>query len=141
MEKGTEIVKDKNGGTVAIIIYNDYQKEGIGFFTPGDFSQQVAFMSHKAGKVIGAHTHKIVKRDIHLTQETLFLKKGKLKINFYDSDNKYFDARTLTAGDVVLLAGGGHGFEVLEDIEMIEVKQGPYLNDDYKVRFKGIEEN
>lgn len=139
--KGTEVIKDKNGNTIAIIIYNDYQKEGVSFFTSQNFSQQLAHMSHKKGKIIGAHTHQPVKRDIHLTQETLLIKRGKLKVNFYDNNNKYFDARTLSAGDVILLASGGHGFEVLEDIEMIEVKQGPYLNEDYKTKFKGIEGN
>lgn len=139
MQKGTEIIKDKKGNTVAIIVYNDYQKEGVNFFTPGELSQQLAFISHKSGKIIGAHLHNVCKRDILVTQETLFIKKGKLKVNFYDNDKKFFDSRVLEAGDVALLAGGGHGFEVLEDVDMIEVKQGPYIGDEYKDRFKGIE--
>lgn len=131
----------KNGDQVAaVIIYRNHQKDGINFFTPNDYSQQLAYISHKKGKVIGAHTHQIVKRDVSLTQETLLIKSGKLKVNFYDNEKKYLDSRTLQSGDVVLLCSGGHGFEVLEDIEMIEIKQGPYLNDNDKVRFKGIEE-
>ena len=141
MQKDTEFIKDKKKDIVAIIIYSDYQKEGLEFFTPGDFSQQLGFISYKAGKTIEAHTHNIVKRDIHLTQETLFMKKGKLKVNFYDNDRNYFDSRILGAGDTILLAGGGHGFDILEDIEMIEVKQGPYISDEDKSRFKGIEAN
>lgn len=139
MQKGTEIIKDKSNNTIAIIIYNNYQGEGVNFFTPGDFSQQLAFISHKTGKIIGAHVHAVSKRDIHLTQETLFIKKGKLKVNFYDNDKNYFDLRILEKGDVILLADGGHGFEILEDVEMIEVKQGPYLNDNDKVGFRGVE--
>ena len=141
MEKGVEIIKDKNGNTIAIIVYNDYQKEGVSFFTPGDFSQQLAFISHKSGKTIGAHIHSVSKRDIHLTQETLFIKKGELRVNFYDNDKNYFDSRTLAGGDIVMLCSGGHGFEVVKDVEMVEVKQGPYLDDKDKVRFKGIEKN
>ncbi len=140
MAENTETIKDKNGGTVAIIIYKDYCKEGIEFFTPADFSQQLAFLSHKTGKVIQAHTHNIVKRDIRLTQETLVIKKGKVKFNFYDGNNDYFDSRILGAGDVILLSSGGHGLEILEDTDMVEIKQGPYLSDDDKTRFKGIEE-
>lgn len=139
MKKNSEIVKDKKDSIIAIIVYNDYQKEGVNFFTPGDFSQQLAFISHKTGKVIEAHTHNVSKRDIHLTQETLFIKKGKLRVNFYDNNKNYFDSRILEKGDVILLAGGGHGFEVLEDVEMIEVKQGPYLSDGDKSVFKGVE--
>jgi mannose-6-phosphate isomerase-like protein (cupin superfamily) len=137
--EGTEIIKDKKNNTIAIIIYKDFKKQGLEFFTPSDYSQQMAYMCHEKGKVIGAHTHQIVKRDVHLTQETLFVKSGKLKVNFYDNDRNYFDSRNLVAGDVILLTAGGHGFEVLEDLEMIEIKQGPYLNDNDKVRFKGIE--
>lgn len=139
MQKGTEIIKDKKGSTIAIIVYNDYQKDGINFLTPGDFSQQLAFISHKSGKTIGAHAHNVCERDMSLTQETLFIKKGKLRVNFYNDSKNYFDSRILGAGDVVLLAGGGHGFEILEDVDMIEVKQGPYISDDYKNQFKGIE--
>jgi len=139
MEKGAETIKDKKGTIIAIIVYNDYQKEGVGFFTAANFSQQLAFISHKSGKTIGAHVHSVSKRDIQLTQETLFVKKGKLKVNFYDDEKTYFDSRILGSGDVILLTAGGHGFEILEDVNMIEVKQGPYLNDSDKVSFKGIE--
>lgn len=138
MNKNIEIIKYKED-IVAIIIYSNYRKEGTNFFTPGAFSQQIAFISRKAGEAIQAHTHNIVKRDIHFTQEALFIRKGKIKVNFYDSERNYFVSRTLIAGDVILLASGGHGFEFLENTEMVEVKQGPYLGDEDKTRFKGIE--
>ena len=136
--KDIEIIK-KDDEVLAIIIPSNYQSEGTKFFTPGDFSQQLAVISRKAGGVIGAHTHNIVKRDIHFTQETLFIKKGKVKVNFYDEGKNYFDSRILNVGDIILLASGGHGFEFLEDAEIIEVKQGPYLGEEDKTRFKGIE--
>jgi len=133
--KDIENIKNKNGEDLAIIIYSNYQKDGVNFVTPGDFSQQLAFISHKAGKNIQAHTHKLVRRDVHTTHETLLIKKGKVKVNLFDTDQKFVDSRTLEKGDVILLVSGGHGFEVLEDADMIEVKQGPYLNDDDKIRF------
>lgn len=138
--KTTETIKSKNGEILAIIIYKNFKKKGVNFLTSGEFSQQLAFISQNSGKKIGAHSHNITKRDVVYAQETLFIRKGKLKVNFYDSKQKYFDSRVLKSGDVVLLAGGGHGFEFLEKTEMIEVKQGPYLNEDYKEEFKGIEE-
>lgn len=133
--KGLEIIK-KGKEILAIIIYNDYHLEGVNFFTPEDFPQQLGFISHKTGKIIEAHTHKVVKREIYLTQEVLIIKKGKIRVDFYDSQRKYFDSRILKKRDVILLTGGGHGYEVLEDIEMIEIKQGPYLGKDDKVRFE-----
>lgn len=138
MKKEIEIIK-KDQKTIAIIIPADYQAEGVNFFTPREFSQQLAFISHKAGHVISAHIHRVIEREISLTQEVLIIKKGKLKVNFYDQDQKYFNSRVLESGDIILLASGGHGFEVLEDLEMIEVKQGPFSGDQDKINFKGIE--
>jgi len=120
---------------IAIIIYNNYNSQGTEFFTPGDFSQQLASISRKTGETIRAHTHNIVKRDINLTQEVLFIKKGKLRVDFYNKEKKYLESRTLSVGDTILLASGGHGFEALEELEMIEVKQGPYLGDQDKTVF------
>ncbi|MBU7578753.1 hypothetical protein L0U88_11605 [Flavihumibacter sp. RY-1] len=124
------------GVTLAIIIHRDFEKPGIHFFTPDDFSQQLAYMKHPAGKIIQPHVHNPVKRDVHFTKEVLLLKRGKLRVDFYDNDQVYLESRILEAGDVILLSEGGHGFEVLEDLEMFEVKQGPYAGDNDKTRFE-----
>jgi mannose-6-phosphate isomerase-like protein (cupin superfamily) len=79
--------------------------------------------------------HKKVQREVHFTQETLFIRKGKLKVDFYSVDQEYLESRILESGDVILLIKGGHGFEVLEDLEMFEVKQGPYAGDADKIKF------
>jgi len=138
METEIEIIEHE-GQTIATIIYCNYRIDGVKFFTPGSFSQQLAFMGHKAGKIIRAHTHNAVKREISLTQEVLVIKKGRIQVNFYDQKQNHFDSRILGAGDIILLSGGGHGFKVLEDLEMVEIKQGPYLNDGDKTCFDGIE--
>lgn len=122
----------------AIIVSRDFDKSGIHFFTPDDLSQQLAYMRHPAGKVIDPHIHNPVHRNVQYTQEVLFIKRGRLRVDFYDNDQQYLESRILQAGDVILLATGGHGFEVLEEIEMIEVKQGPYAGDDDKTRFDGV---
>ena len=129
----------KVGGQLfAIIVSRDFDKSGIHFFTPNDLSQQLAYMRHPAGKVIDPHIHNPVHRNVQYTQEVLFIKRGRLRVDFYDNDQNYLESRILQGGDVILLATGGHGFEVLEEIEMIEVKQGPYAGDDDKTRFDGI---
>lgn len=122
---------------IAIIIYHNFHKNGLEFFTPGDFSQQLGYMKHATGDKIQEHVHVLHKREVHYTQETLFIRKGKVKIDFYSNDKKYLKSRTLSTGDVILLASGGHGFEFLEETEMIEVKQGPYCGDQDKLRFNG----
>jgi mannose-6-phosphate isomerase-like protein (cupin superfamily) len=123
---------------LAVIVSRDFDKPGIHFFTPDDLSQQLAYMRHPAGKVIDPHVHNPVDRSVQYTQEVLFIKRGRLRVDFYDNDQNYIESRILQAGDVILLATGGHGFEVLEEIEMIEVKQGPYAGDQDKTRFEGV---
>ena len=127
------------GRVYALIVRNSFCKEGIEFFTPSDLSQQLAYMHHPAGKVIDAHVHNPVPRQVHYTQEVLFIRRGKLRVDFYDDEHIYLESRILEAGDVILLASGGHGFEVIEELEMIEVKQGPHVGESDKTRFVGIQ--
>jgi mannose-6-phosphate isomerase-like protein (cupin superfamily) len=134
--KHISIIKDENE-ILAVIIRNEFSTEGIKFFTPDDFSQQLAYMYHKKGKKIKPHSHRSIKREIHFTQEVLFIKSGRLQVNLYKNNQAFHSTHILSAGDTILLANGGHGFEVLDDIEIIEVKQGPYTGDMDKTRFEG----
>jgi len=135
-----ELIHKKNK-LIAMIIRNNYTCEGIDFITPNDYSQQVAYMHHLKGKVIDAHIHNLVHRNVVLTQEVLFIKKGRLRVDFYDEYQDYLQSSILESGDVILLVSGGHGFTVVEEVEMIEVKQGPYSGDMDKKRFIGIEDS
>jgi uncharacterized protein YjlB len=127
-----------NGRLLAIIISSKFEDDGITFFTPNDFSQQLAYMHHITGKQILPHVHNPVHRAVFYTQEVLVIKKGKLRVDFYDDNRNYLESHILKSGDVILLASGGHGFEVLEEVEMFEIKQGPYAGDADKTRFDGI---
>ena len=135
-----EEVKKKNR-LLAMIIRNDYQCEGVDFITPSEYSQQVAYMHHPTGKIIDAHVHNLVHRNVVLTQEVLIIKKGILRVDFYDEYEDYLESRNLYAGDIILLVSGGHGFKVIDEVEMIEVKQGPYSGDQDKKRVLGVDEN
>jgi len=123
---------------LALIIRNDYANSGIEFFTPDEFSQQLAFMSHPKGKIIEPHVHNVLSRKVEYTQEVLFIRKGKVQVDFYSDNKQYLCSRVLKVGDVILLASGGHGFKALEPLEMFEVKQGPYAGEKDKTRFEGI---
>ena len=120
----------------AIIIRNSYSNEGVSFFTPDEFSQQLAYMKHPKGKEIIPHIHNAVPREVIFTQEVIKKKKGKLRVDFYSDEKFYLESTILEEGDLILLAKGGRGFEVLEDIEMVEIKQGPYAGEIDKTRFK-----
>jgi mannose-6-phosphate isomerase-like protein (cupin superfamily) len=126
------------GRLLALILRASFRADGIRFFTPDDFSQQLGYMNRPRGYVIPPHVHNPVERSVHYTKEVLFIRSGKVRVDFYDDAQNYLESRVLGPGDVILLAYGGHGFEMLEACEMIEVKQGPYAGESDKTRFAPI---
>jgi hypothetical protein len=126
-----------NSETLAIIVSHSFDRYGVHFFTPNELSQQLGYIKHPSGRLIQPHIHNCIPREIQYSQEVLILKKGRLRVDFYNDQFHYLESRTLVAGDAILLIKGGHGFEVLEEVEMIEVKQGPYVGEQDKTRFSG----
>jgi mannose-6-phosphate isomerase-like protein (cupin superfamily) len=124
---------------LAVIVSHRFDEAGIHFFTPENLSQQLAYMKYPSGKAIPPHVHNPVPREVQQTQEVLFIRRGKLRVDFYDDQKNYIKSRILEAGDTILFATGGHGFEVLENLEMLEVKQGPYAGDHDKTRFEAVD--
>ncbi|MGA2587842.1 MAG: hypothetical protein ABSF88_12570 [Candidatus Aminicenantales bacterium] len=126
-----------NGVLIALIIGKEYRKEGIDFLTPNDFSLQLGHMTRPVGYRVIPHVHNPVERHTIGTQEVLFIKSGKVRIDFYSFDQIYIESRELAAGDIILLAGAGHGVEVLEEATLVEVKNGPFIEGFDKGRFEG----
>lgn len=126
------------GAPLALILRAGYRADGIQFFTPDDFSQQLGYMNRPQGYVIPPHVHNPVARQVTFTKEVLFIKSGRIRVDFYDDDQAYLESRILETGDFVLLAYGGHGFEMLEASEIIEIKQGPYAGEADKTRFSPV---
>ena len=123
--------------TVAIIIYKDHQTKGIEFITPQNFSLQLGSMTRPGGYKIVPHTHNLVHRETIGTQEVLFIKRGRIEIDFYSFEQQYLQSCVLSAGDIVLFAGAGHGINILEEAEIIEVKNGPFVVGTDKGKFEG----
>jgi len=128
-----------SGNELAIIIRRSFHADGIEFLTPGSYSQQIGYMNRPAGYTIPPHVHNPVAREVHYTKEVLLIKSGCVRADFYSDDRQYLESALLHEGDVVLLAEGGHGFEMLEPTEIIEIKQGPYCGDADKTRFDAVE--
>jgi hypothetical protein len=126
------------GQILAIVLRRSFHREGIEFFSPPEYSQQLGYMKRASGYVIPPHVHNPVKREVHETKEVLFIKSGRVRVDLYADPTRYLRSLVLEAGDVILLADGGHGFEMLEESEMIEVKQGPYTGDSDKTRFDPV---
>ena len=133
-----EVIYNKN--LYATILSSGYTNDKTIFFSSPEFSQQLGYIVYKKDGIIKPHFHKEVLREITLTQEVLFIKKGKTIINFYTIKKSFLGSKELNQGDVIFLCSGGHGFEMLEDTEMVEVKQGPYSGKEGdKVVFEGVE--
>ena len=86
------------------------------------------------------HKHNKRVTKILTTTEVIILFKGILRVDFYDQKKKYLFSKKVYGGDIIMLVNGGHGFKVLKDIEMIEVKQGPYSLAADKVKFDKTDE-
>jgi len=126
-----------NSEVIAMIIHKDYEVEGIEFLSPKEFSLQLGHMRRPAGYQVVPHIHNPTHRESVGTQEVLFIKTGRIRIDFYSFEEVYLESRTLSGGDIILLAGAGHGIEVLEDATIVEVKNGPYVEGADKGRFEG----
>ena len=127
---------EHDGSLIAIVLPHDHRPENIEFFTPNEFSQQLACMARPAGYRIPPHVHKDVPREVTHTLEVLFVRSGRVRVDLYAADRSPIRSIELVGGDVILLASGGHGFTMLEPTEIVEVKQGPYAGVEDKERFE-----
>ena len=130
-----------NGKLLSVIIKARYKSDGIEFFTPGEFPQQLGYMNRSKNYVIEPHVHNPVKRSVLFTQEVLYIKTGRVRLDYYNDTKEYLESRILDQGDVVILAYGGHGLKMIDDSEIIEVKQGPYVEELDKVRFDPVNDD
>ncbi|MDR3362813.1 MAG: hypothetical protein LBO64_08255 [Desulfovibrio sp.] len=135
-----EIVFDNQ--LLAVILPAGFRTEGIRFFTPGSFSQQLGYMKRPSGYAVAPHDHNPVPRTIEWTQEVLVIKSGRVRLDIYAPESReYLESRILEPGDVALLAHGGHGLVMLEESEIVEIKQGPYAGEADKTRFEPVVES
>ena len=126
----------------ALIVRSRYRKKkGINFFTDKNATQQFGYMNHKKNHIILPHRHNKRQSKILLTTEVIIILKGMLRVDFYSDKEKYLFSKRLYSNDIIMLSSGGHGFKVLKDTQMIEVKQGPYSLSMDKVKFEKVNEN
>jgi len=131
-----EVIKNNNQILGYIIKYK--KKIGVNFLTPKKLSHQIGFIKHKKKYIIKPHRHFKNFRKINYTSEVLLITKGKIRVDFYNQKEKYLFSRIIKKNEIVILIAGGHGFEVLKNCEIIEVKQGPYNQKKDKIVFKPI---
>ncbi len=120
---------------LACIIRGSFLPDKTTFFTPPDHLQQTGYIVCAAGDEIQRHTHRALERHLVGTSEVLVVKKGRCEIDIYNDERELVATRELYEGDIVLIVAGGHGFHMLEDTVLLEVKQGPYTGVDERERF------
>lgn len=126
---------EHEGVLIAYIIRRESIPAETMFVTPDDFKQQLGFIVYPKGGEIARHVHKPMERHLVGMSEVLLIRKGVVEVDFYTDTKEYVNTKRLQEGDLLLLAGGGHGFRCLEDTVMVEIKQGPYIGPDEKERF------
>ncbi len=112
---------------LAIIVRGEYLPTSTTFLTSPELEQQLGFVVHSAGEAIPSHVHRPEQRHLTGTSEVLVVIKGLCEIDLFDDDHLLVATHPLKQGDVILLASGGHGFRMLEDTILLEIKQGPYM--------------
>ena len=126
---------------LGLIVRGTYRKKrGITFFTPNESTQQFGYMKHKKKYIIKPHLHKKRITKILYTTEVILLLKGILRVDFYNDAKNYLFSKILKEKDIIMLVHGGHGFKVLKEVEMLEIKQGPYSLIKDKIKFENIDE-
>jgi hypothetical protein len=117
----------KDGAVFAYVLRHDISPDTTTFITPDDCIQQVGFVVHGAGSEVKRHFHLPVERQVVGTPEVLIVRSGRCQMDVYDSTQTLVATCELRRGDVMIMVGGGHGFRMLEDTVLLEVKQGPYF--------------
>ena len=130
------VTDDATGAELALVIRAGFGQPGINFVTDDESVHQLGVLKWPQGHLIDAHVHNPMARTIDSTQEVLFIRSGRVRVDLYGDDQMYRSSLELGAGDVIFLASGGHGFEILEDADIVEVKQGPYRGEGEKTRFR-----
>ena len=120
---------------LAYIVRAQADSETTRFLTPDTLNLQLGFVVYPAGGEIARHVHRPVERVTRGTAEAVLVRSGRCELDLYDDGGARIASRELRAGDLALIVGGGHGYRMLEDTVLLEVKQGPYTGLGEKERF------
>lgn len=105
------------------------------FLTPPEFNLQLGFIVHEKGHEIPRHVHLPIERHTVGSQEVIVVQRGSCDVDVYTDDRQIVSTHRVTQGDVLIAVNGGHGFHMVEDTVLLEVKQGPYPGVAEKERF------
>jgi hypothetical protein len=120
---------ERDGTLYAEVIWAGTTVEKSRFFSDANSSLQFGLLAHEAGFVEPAHHHHPIDRKISDLQQMLVVQRGVLAIEFYDPDGTKFREVVLRVGDAINLVHGIHAVRVIESMQCVSVKQGPFFGD------------
>lgn len=123
------------GQPLCYIVRRELVPQRTTFLTPAEATLQVGYIVYQAAQEIPRHIHRRIERAIDRTGEVLLVRNGRCELDVYNDDRERVATREVREGDLIIFVGGGHGFRVMEDTVLLEVKQGPYAGNDEKERF------
>ena len=124
-----------DGALLACIVRAEARTGETTFLTPPDYNFQVGLVVYPEGGQIAPHEHRPATRSVEGTFEVLLVREGRCEVDIYDRARRCVATRELRAGDLLLVVVGGHGFRMLEDTTLLEIKQGPYAGEGEKEQF------
>jgi mannose-6-phosphate isomerase-like protein (cupin superfamily) len=126
MSDDIEIIRAE-GTILCYIIRRTFLPSHTTFITPPESKQQVGFVVYPKDGKIARHSHRSLERHLVGLSEVLLVREGHCQIEIYDNQHHLVATRDLIENDVVIMEAGGHGFRIIEDTVLLEIKQGPYL--------------
>jgi hypothetical protein len=131
-----EIIEHQ-GTRYAEVIRANVTVETTKFFSPPESSFQFGLLAHKAGYKEPPHYHQEFERTVKDLQQMFVVQRGVVGVQLFDNDGKLLKEVILNAGDSIVLIHGAHAIRVIEDMQCISVKQGPFLGDSFdKINIK-----
>ena len=116
-----------HGTKYAQVIWADTRATQTTFFSPPESSFQFGLLAHEAGFVEPPHLHQPIKREINDLQQMFVVQRGVVAVQLFADDKTLLKEVVLKAGDAIVLIHGIHAIRVIEDMQCISVKQGPFL--------------
>ncbi len=130
-----------NGKKYAEIIWGDTRVEETTFYSPAESSFQFGLLAHEAGFVEAPHYHKTITRTISDLQQMFVVQRGVVEVQLFSDDGRLIREITMNPGDAIVLIDGVHAIRVIEDMQCISVKQGPYMGEEFDKVFVEVDDD
>jgi hypothetical protein len=121
------VVKDKFDNKLAILIDRENIPKDLHFYTEEHDNIQVGTWNYNTGKLLPAHNHNFVNRDLNRTQECVIPLSGRVQVELFDELDEFVVELEIGVNSILICFAGGHQYRILdENTVCIEVKSGPY---------------